>query len=63
MTNEDLLQKVLNGTIERIGRQSMAYEAEIANLSSQIVILNSQIEELKDSVKEKPAKATPVKDS
>ena len=63
MTNEDLLQKVLNSTIERIGRQSMAYEAEIANLSSQIAILNSQIEEMRDAVKEKPAKATPVKDS
>jgi len=63
MTNEDLLQKVLNSTIERMGRQAVAYEAEIANLSSQIVILNSQIEEMKDSVKEKPAKATPVKDS
>jgi len=63
MTNEELLQKVLNSTIERIGRQSMAYEAEIANLSSQIAILNSQIEEINNSAKEKPAKATPIKDS
>jgi prefoldin subunit 5 len=63
MTNEELLQKVLNNTIERIGRQAIAYEAEIANLSSQITILNSQIEEINDSKKEKPAKATPVKDS
>jgi uncharacterized coiled-coil protein SlyX len=63
MTNEDLLQKVLNTTIERIGRQAVAYEAEIANLSSQIIILNSQIEEINSSVKEKPAKATPIKDS
>jgi predicted nucleic acid-binding Zn-ribbon protein len=63
MTNEELLQKVLNNTIERIGRQAIAYEAEIANLSSQITILNSQIEEINDSKKEKPAKAAPVKDS
>jgi predicted nucleic acid-binding Zn-ribbon protein len=63
VTNEELLQKVLNTTIERIGRQAIAYEAEIANLSSQIAILNSQIEEINDSKKEKPAKAAPVKDS
>ena len=63
MTNEDLLQKVLNNTIERIGRQAVAYEAEIANLSSQIIILSSQIEEINSSVKEKTVKATPVKDS
>ena len=63
MTNEDLLQKVLNNTIERIGRQAVAYEAEIANLSSQVIILNSQIEEINSSVKEKSVKATPVKDS
>ena len=62
MTNEDLLQKVLNNTIERIGRQAVTYEAEIANLSSQIIILNSQIEAISSSAKEKPAKATPVKD-
>lgn len=46
MTNEDLLQKVLNATIERMGKQAVAYEAEIANLSSQIVILSDKIEEL-----------------
>ena len=63
MTNEDLLQKVLNNTIERIGRQAVAYEAEIANLSSQIIILSSQIEEINSSVKEKTVKATPIKDS
>lgn len=46
MTNEDLLQKILNGTIERIGRQTTQYEAEIANLTSQIIILSAKIEEL-----------------
>lgn len=62
MTNEELLQKVLNSTIERFGRQAVSYEAEIANLNSQISILNHQIEEIKQSAQEKPAKATAVKD-
>ena len=46
MTNEELLQKILNNTIERLGRQAVNYEAEIANLTSQVMILNSQIEDL-----------------
>lgn len=58
MTNEDLLQKVLNSTIERLGRQTIAYEAEIANLSSQILILSSQIEEMKESPQNKTTKTT-----
>lgn len=62
MTNEELLQKVLNSTIERFGRQSVNYEAEIANLNSQIVILSSQIDEIKKAAQEKPAKVTPVKE-
>jgi prefoldin subunit 5 len=56
MTNEDLLQKTLNTTIERLGRQAINYEAEIANLNSQIVILSSQVEELKKSNQEKTSK-------
>jgi predicted nucleic acid-binding Zn-ribbon protein len=64
MTNEELLQKLLNSTIERIGKQSLNYEAEIANLNSQIIILSSQIEELNKKAKaaEKAAKVTPLKD-
>ena len=62
MTNEELLQKVLNSTIERFGKQAINYEAEIENLNSQIVILSSQIEEINNSVKEKPAKVTPLKE-
>lgn len=62
MTNEELLQKVLNSTIERFGRQAINYEAEIANLNSQVAILSSQIEEIKKVAQEKPAKVTPVKD-
>lgn len=62
MTNEELLQKVLNSTIERFGRQAINYEAEIANLNSQIAILSSQIDEVKKLAQEKPAKVTPVKD-
>lgn len=63
MTNEDLLQQVLNSTIERMGRQAAQHEAEIANLSSQIIILNSQIKEISESAKEKPSKVSPAKDS
>jgi prefoldin subunit 5 len=63
MNNEELLQRVLNSTIERISRQAVTYEAEIANLSSQIMVLSSQIEEIKNPVKEKPTKASPEKDS
>jgi predicted nucleic acid-binding Zn-ribbon protein len=63
MTNEELLQQILNSTIERIGRKTVAYEAEIANLSSQVIILTSQIEEFNSSMKEKTVKATPIKDS
>lgn len=62
MTNEELLQKVLNTTIERLGRQAISYEAEIANLNSQVAILSSQIEELNEKSKERPVKATPVKE-
>lgn len=62
MTNEELLQRVLNSTIERFGRQAVSYEAEIANLNSQIAIMSSQIEEVKKRAEEKPVKATPIKD-
>ncbi len=62
MTNEELLQQILNSTIERIGRQTVQYEAEIANLSSQVLILNGQIKEISEAAKEKPAKVSPVKE-
>ena len=62
MNNEELLQKTLNATIERLGRQAMSYEAEVANLSSQIIILNNQIEEMKKSVQDKPSKVSPTKE-
>lgn len=62
MTNEELLQKVLNSTIERLGRQAINYEAEIANLNSQVLILSTQIEELSEKSKDRPAKVSPLKD-
>jgi prefoldin subunit 5 len=61
MTNEDLLQKTLNTTIERLGRQSINYEAEIANLNSQIFILNDKIEELSKAHAEKQTKQNTIK--
>ena len=62
MTNEELLQKILNSTIERVGRQAINYEAEIANLTSQVFILSAQVEELTESAKVK-SKTTTAKDS
>lgn len=62
MTNEELLQQILNSTIERLGRQTVQYEAEIANLNSQILILKTQVKAIEESVKEKPAKVSPLKD-
>jgi prefoldin subunit 5 len=61
MTNENLLQKTLNITIERLGRQAISYEAEIANLNSQIFILNDKIEELSKTHAEKQAKQNTAK--
>lgn len=49
MTNEELLKQLLGTTIERMGKQAMNYEAEIASLNSQIVILNNQLSALKES--------------
>lgn len=47
MTNEELIQKVLNIALDRAGRQAMNYETEIANLNAQILVLNDQLEGLK----------------
>jgi prefoldin subunit 5 len=46
MNNEELLQQVLNMTLERLGKQAGNYESEIANLHAQILVLNSKVEEL-----------------
>lgn len=61
MTNEDLLQKILNSTIERLGRQATQYEAEIAGLTSQVVILSAKIEEIEGSTSAKNAKVSTEK--
>jgi peptidoglycan hydrolase CwlO-like protein len=60
MTNEQLLQETLNSTLQRIGKKVVEYEAEVANLTAQIMILNSQIDQLNEKAKEKPAKVKPV---
>lgn len=60
MTNEQLLQETLNNTLQRIGKKVVEYEAEIANLSAQIIILNNQMNELNERAKEKPVKAKPI---
>jgi len=49
MNNEDLLQATLNATIERLAKQARMYEAEIANLNAQIIVLSNQVESLSGS--------------
>jgi hypothetical protein len=60
MTNEQLLQETLSNTFQRIGKKTAEYESEIANLSAQIIILNSQINELSEKSKEKTVKSKPL---
>jgi uncharacterized coiled-coil protein SlyX len=45
MTNEEILQKTLNSTLERMGKQAATYEAEIANFNAQLMLLASRLEE------------------
>lgn len=59
MENTEVLQRTLNATIERMGRQAMNYESEIANLNAQIVILQSQLSEKTDVAEF--TEATPAK--
>lgn len=56
MTNEEILQRTLNATLERLGKQATAYEVEIANLNAQAIVLNSQIELLAKQLEEKKNK-------
>lgn len=42
MTNEELLQSILNITIDRMAKQAAKYETEIANLNAQIFMLTDQ---------------------
>jgi hypothetical protein len=46
VTNEQVLQQTLNVTLDRLGKQTVAYEVEIANLNAQLIVLNSQLESL-----------------
>lgn len=43
MENSELLQKVLNQTIERMAKQTAQHESEIANLVAQIIVLQDQL--------------------
>lgn len=51
MTNEEILQRTLNATLDRLGKQATAYEVEIANLNAQLIVLNSQLEMLSKTIK------------
>jgi hypothetical protein len=46
VTNEQVLQQTLNVTLDRLGKQAIAYEVEIANLNAQLIVLNYQLESL-----------------
>lgn len=46
MTNEEMLQNVINTLIERMGRQTVTYESEIANLNAQVSLHQARVEEL-----------------
>jgi hypothetical protein len=46
VTKEQILQQTLNLTLDRLGKQTVAYEVEIANLNAQLIVLNSQLESL-----------------
>ncbi len=47
MNREEVLEKLLNMTIERLSHQSLNYEAEIANLQGQILVLKMENDALK----------------
>jgi hypothetical protein len=56
MTNEDLLQKTLTMTLERMAKQTMAYETEIANLNAQLLLAKSQKEDAPPTQRVRPSK-------
>jgi hypothetical protein len=49
MNREEVLEKLLNIAIERLGRQSLNYEAEVANLQGQVLMLKMENDNLKRS--------------
>jgi hypothetical protein len=59
MNDEELLQQVLNMTIERFGKQAKNYEAEIANLHAQILVLSNKAEGMSKT----KTKAAPPEDA
>ena len=59
MDEVQVVTQTLNATLQRHARVVQGYEVEIANMTAEIVRLQSQIEELQS--KETPAK--PSKDS
>lgn len=46
------LQTTLNATIQRLGQQAVRYEAEIANLTAQLVVANDANIQLANYLKE-----------
>jgi len=62
MNNEEVLQKTINILLERIARQTAAYESEIANLNAKIIVLNSKQEDSL-SAKSRTTKQTKIDES
>jgi hypothetical protein len=56
MTNEEILQKILSTTLERIAKQTMEYETEIANLNAQLLLISSQQEEKSETPRVRPSR-------
>jgi acyl-CoA thioesterase FadM len=61
MTNEDMLQNVITNLIERMGRQTVSYETEIANLNAQVALHQARVEQVNVEL-QKMEKRTAKKD-
>lgn len=46
MQNEQILQQVIGEVLDRFAKQTANYEAEIANLNAQILVMKMQNDEL-----------------
>jgi hypothetical protein len=57
MNNEEILQKTLSMTLERLAKQAMAYETEIANLNAQLILIANQQEQEKSTTKTRASKS------
>lgn len=52
MEKEIILEQLLNSTIERMNRQHLNYEIEIANLQGQVIALKNENDKLNNDIQE-----------